>query len=166
MMHVLNYCLFLYFRHRLYKRQNFSNTTTCRCKLCKLEFFQYIFCQYSIIWIQLTFYFFNFIIRWSNYKIILHNMIMLCAVHTMRWYLKKIEDLLFKIKSVFLFNLKFNPPFSWKSSATIIESYNKTARSKRMFSISRHIFSLNCRRLGYVFFSDLVFLKIEWIVLT
>jgi len=62
MMHVLNYCLFLYFRHNLNKRQNFSNTTTCRCKL---GFFQYIFCQYSIIWIQITFYFFNFIIRWS-----------------------------------------------------------------------------------------------------
>ena len=65
MMHVLNYCLFLYFRHNLYERQNFSNTTTSRCKLCKLGFFQYIFYQYSIIWIQLTFYFFNFIIRWS-----------------------------------------------------------------------------------------------------
>jgi len=65
MMHLLNYCLFLYFRHHLYKRQNFSNTTTCRCKLCKLGLFQYIFCQYPIIWIQLTFYFFNFIIRWS-----------------------------------------------------------------------------------------------------
>ena len=64
MMHVLNYCLFLYFRHNLNKRQNFSNTT-CRCRLCKLGLFQYIFCQYSIIWIQLTFYFFNFIIRWS-----------------------------------------------------------------------------------------------------
>jgi hypothetical protein len=64
-MHVLNYCLFLYFRHNLYKRQNFSNTSTCRCKLCKLGFFQYIFCIYSIIWIQSTFYFFNFIIRWS-----------------------------------------------------------------------------------------------------
>jgi hypothetical protein len=65
MMHVLNYCLFLYFRHNLYKRQNFSNTTTCRCKLCKFGFFQSIFCQYSIIWIQLSFYFFYFIIRWS-----------------------------------------------------------------------------------------------------
>ncbi len=66
MMHVLNYCLaFLYFWHNLYKRQNFSNTTTFRCKLCKLGLFQYIFCQYSIIWIQLTFYYFNFIIRWS-----------------------------------------------------------------------------------------------------
>ena len=52
-MHVLNYCLFLYFR------QNFSNTTTCRCKLCKLDFFN-IFYQYSIIWIQLTFNFFKF----------------------------------------------------------------------------------------------------------
>jgi hypothetical protein len=30
----------------------------------------------------------------------LHNMIMLCAVHTMRWYLKKLEDLLLKIKSI------------------------------------------------------------------
>ena len=27
--------------------------------------FQYIFYQYSMIWIQFTFYFFNFIIRWS-----------------------------------------------------------------------------------------------------
>ena len=65
MMHVLNYCLFLYFRHNLYKRQNFSNTTTFRCKLCKLGLFQYILCQYSIIWIQSTFYIYNFIIRWS-----------------------------------------------------------------------------------------------------
>jgi len=65
MMHVLNYFLFLYFRHNLYERQNFSNTTTSRCKLCKLGFFQYIFYQYSIIWIQLTCNFFNFIIRWS-----------------------------------------------------------------------------------------------------
>ena len=61
-MHVLNYCLFLYFRHNLYKRQKFSNTSTCRWKL---NFFQYIFYQYSIIWIQLTFYLLNFIIRWS-----------------------------------------------------------------------------------------------------
>jgi hypothetical protein len=30
----------------------------------------------------------------------LHDMIMLSAVHTMRWYLKKIEDLLFKMKSI------------------------------------------------------------------
>ena len=52
----------LYSRHNLNKRQNFSNSTTCRCKL---GFFKYIFCQYSIIWIQLTFYFLNFIIRWS-----------------------------------------------------------------------------------------------------
>ncbi len=65
MMHVLNYCLFLYFKRNLNKRQNFSNITTCRCKLCKLGFFQYIFCQYSITWIQSTLYFLNFIIRWS-----------------------------------------------------------------------------------------------------
>ena len=31
----------------------------------KYRFFQYIFYQYSIIWIQLAFYFLNFIIRWS-----------------------------------------------------------------------------------------------------
>ncbi len=31
----------------------------------QIRFFQYIFYQYSIIWIQFTFYFFNFIIRWS-----------------------------------------------------------------------------------------------------
>ncbi len=40
MMHVLNYCLFLYFRHNLYKRQNFCNITTCRCKL---DFFNIFF---------------------------------------------------------------------------------------------------------------------------
>ncbi len=49
-------------RHNLNKRQNFSNSTTCRCKL---GFFQYIFYQYSIIWIQLIFYFLDLIIRWS-----------------------------------------------------------------------------------------------------
>ena len=64
MMHVLNYCLFLYKIHILYKRQNFSNTT-CRCKLRKLDFFNMFFYQYSIIWIQLTFYLFYFIIQWS-----------------------------------------------------------------------------------------------------
>ena len=32
---------------------------------------------------------------------------------------------------------------------------------ERMFSISGHIFSLKRRRLGYVFFSDLVFLKLN-----
>jgi hypothetical protein len=58
-MHVLDYCLFLYSRHNLNKRQNFSNSR------CKLGFFQYIFYQYSIIWIQLTFYFLDLVIRWS-----------------------------------------------------------------------------------------------------
>ena len=64
MMHLLNYCLFIYLRHNLYKRQTFSNTTTCRCKLCNIDFFNMFFYQSSIIWIQLTFYFINFIIGW------------------------------------------------------------------------------------------------------
>jgi len=34
-------------------------------QIMQIGFFQYIFYQYSIIWIQLTFYFLNFIIRWS-----------------------------------------------------------------------------------------------------
>ena len=36
-----------------------------------------------------------------------------------------------------------------------------SAAVERMFSISGHIFSLKRRRLGYVFFSDLVFLKLN-----
>jgi len=39
----LNYCLFLYFRHNLYKRQKFSNSTTCRCKLDFSIYFLSIF---------------------------------------------------------------------------------------------------------------------------
>jgi len=34
-------------------------------QIMQIGFFQYIFYQYSIIWIKLNFYFFNFIIRWS-----------------------------------------------------------------------------------------------------
>ncbi len=36
-----------------------------------------------------------------------------------------------------------------------------SAAVERMFSISGHIFSLKRRRLGYIFFSDLVFLKLN-----
>jgi len=108
MMHVLNYCLFLYFRHNLYKIQNFSNTTTYRCKLCKLRFFQYIFWQYSIICIQLTFYFFNFIIRW---RILGSNFLLksVCIYNDIK-----------KVIQYFWIDMKRNipeiGPFSWHNS--------------------------------------------------
>ena len=37
----------------------------------------------------------------------MHNMTMLCAGHTVRWYLKKIGDPLFKIKSIIFVQFKF-----------------------------------------------------------
>ena len=63
-MHVLNYCLFLYFRHNLNKRQNFSNSTTCRCRLCKSDFFNIFLSIFNHL-SSIYFLFFNFIIRWS-----------------------------------------------------------------------------------------------------
>ena len=60
-MHVLNYCLFLYFRHDLNKRQNFNNTTTCWCQLDFFNIFLSIFSHLNSI----NFLFLNFIIRWS-----------------------------------------------------------------------------------------------------
>jgi len=67
-------------------------------QIMQIGIFQYIFYQYSIIWIQLTFYFFNFIIRWS----------ILCST-----FLSKILCIYIDIKKVihyFWIDMKLNIP--------------------------------------------------------
>ncbi len=78
-----------------------------------------------------------------------------------------VEDYLKTAKSSDLPALKF-----WKKykcvfpfMATLARKYLSVPASsgnvERMFSISGHIFSLKRRRLGVVFFCDLVFLKLN-----
>ena len=78
-----------------------------------------------------------------------------------------IEAYLRAAKSSEMSALKF-----WKKYQSVFPSLSSLARKylsvpassagvERMFSIAGHIFSLKRRKLGVVFFSDLVFLKLN-----